>query len=265
MKKRRLALLLMATIGALTIFSGCGSKSDSSTENNEVVAEEGEIEEEAPSFGANVVKENPLTSEEQQKWDALNTDCSKVNWKAVYSAPNVDGIVISETYFDSMESGKKHLVVAYTNLTGAAVKMSFEGYAEDVKGNVVADLVESDVEIGPDNTLVREYTCDFEELSGEINWKSFADEPSDKEYVPIEYNVELELNSDYSIKATRITDDVLVSDTEHAYGCVIDEEGNILAGGVDKFGVNVVEFIGVDSFDGKNADALYFPNLYLYK
>ena len=264
MKKRTMALLLATLIGSMAVFTGCGAKKEASVETVQEEATKETVEAE-PKFAEKVSSENPLSDDVQAQWDSLDTDCSKINWKTVYSAPNSEGIVVSETYFNSIESGKYHLVVAFTNLTGAAAKMSFEGYAEDVKGNVVADLLESDVEIGPENTLVREYTCDYEELSGEIDWKNFTVEASDKEYVPVEYEVELVLKSDYIIEATRITDDVLFTDTEHAYGCVIDKDGNILIGGTDRFGVDAVEFTGIDSFEGKNEDVLYFPNLCLYK
>ena len=122
--------------------------------------------------------------------------------------PDNDDIVISETKnYDKQDSLHHILVVAYTNVSDEAVKFSCEGYIENASGDVVADIVESDEELGPNNTIAIKYDCEYDEPSGNVRWNNFSVEPSDKEYVPYEINTELTKQDQYYyIEATYSAD-----------------------------------------------------------
>ena len=139
---------LLGIMMAATILVGCGKSSDDaakdpSPEAGQTVEDSKEEDAVAAAFGEKTVAENPLSDETKAKLDALDTNYKKVNWDAVYSAPDNEGIVISETaYFDKQDSLHNRLVVAFTNVTDEPVKFSCEGYAQNAEEKVVADIVD---------------------------------------------------------------------------------------------------------------------------
>lgn len=268
MKKMKLVWLSMALVGTVVSFAACGDKGGSSDGGDSyaegIFDDEPEGDDnvsEGGAFGAEVAKDYPISSEMQGKLEALSTDYSKVNWQVAYAPSNNEGVIVSETsYFDD---NRNYLVVAFTNLTDEGVKMSYEGYAENIEGDVVQDLLESDVELGPQCTIVRNLEFDNAEPSGEIKWNSFNVEAGTEEYVPWEMTSELgkDASGKYYIQAT-ITADVNMSHVgTNGYGYVLDKDGNIIAGAIESSG-DKVEFYGVESFGGENADVAYFVNLF---
>ena len=264
----KLVWLSMALVGTVVSFAACGDKGGSSDGGDSyaegIFDDEPEGDDnvsEGGAFGAEVAKDYPISSEMQGKLEALSTDYSKVNWQVAYAPSNNEGVIVSETsYFDD---NRNYLVVAFTNLTDEGVKMSYEGYAENIEGDVVQDLLESDVELGPQCTIVRNLEFDNAEPSGEIKWNSFNVEAGTEEYVPWEMTSELgkDASGKYYIQAT-ITADVNMSHVgTNGYGYVLDKDGNIIAGAIESSG-DKVEFYGVESFGGENADVAYFVNLF---
>ena len=261
---------LLGIMMAATVLVGCGKSSDSvenesSPEAGQTVEESKEEDAVAAAFGEKTVAENPLSDETKAKLDALDTNYKKVNWDAVYSAPDNDGIVISETaYFDKQDSLHNFLVVAYTNVTNEAVKFSCEGYIENASGDVVADILESDVELGPNNTIAIQYDCESDEPSGNVRWNNFSVEPSDKEYVPYEINTELDKSEQYyRIIATYSADTEIDSVyIPKGYGYVLDKDGHIISGGEEEDSPSDTVNTWAETFDGENADTVFFINIY---
>ena len=264
MKKTKLLWLSMALIGTVTAFTACGDDervSRHDTIPSQVATEDAtdpdtaaEVPTEAP-FGAKVAAQYPISDEMQKKLDTLDTDYSKVNWLAQYAPADNEGIIVSETKYEF--NGFNHFVIAYTNLTDEGVQLSFEGYAENTSGEIVKDIIESDVELGPSRTICRDYVFKPEAPSGEITWNSFTVTPSDKEYLPFVLTSKLETkeNGTYFISYTEESDVLL--DGRAGYGCVLDSEGNIIIGDEEGGGQTVV-FSNVESFGGKNADVAFF-------
>ena len=263
--KKILGLMMTATI-----IVGCGNSkvdgaNDSSVEIGEV-KQEGDSEE-AAAFGEKTAAEYPISEESQAKLDALETDYSKVNWQVEYEP--IDGIVVSESMYvvDTAKWGPtNHMVVAFTNLTDDNVKISIEGYLENEDGEVAHDLVEDDIEIWAGNTVAREIYFEFKVPSGNIKWNNITAEHLDREYVPYEIVPELEKGDkgNYSIKPN------IVSDPEHqnSYRCtgecglVLDKDGNILGGASDSSEYVSLLPMKVESFGGKNADVVFFCNVF---
>ncbi|MBP5324829.1 MAG: hypothetical protein J6Y86_04970 [Pseudobutyrivibrio sp.] len=261
---------LLGIMMAATILVGCGKSSDDaakdpSPEAGQTVEDSKEEDAVAAAFGEKTVAENPLSDETKAKLDALDTNYKKVNWDAVYSAPDNEGIVISETaYFDKQDSLHNRLVVAFTNVTDEPVKFSCEGYAQNAEEKVVADIVESDVELGPGITIAIQYDCELEEPSGNIDWRNFTVESSDKTYVPYEPIAELTKdNSDwYSIKVTYNSDSITDSMFIDGYGYVLDKDGHIIGGGEESNTDDTVP-LWAESYEGENADVVFFVNIYV--
>ncbi|MBR5650281.1 hypothetical protein [Pseudobutyrivibrio sp.] len=261
-KKKYLCLAIAATI-----LVGCGNSktdgaNDSSVEIGEV-KQEGDSEE-AAAFGEKTAAENPLSDETKSKLDALNTNYKKVNWDVVYSAPDNNGIVISETkFYDKQDSLNNILVVAYTNVTDAPVKFSCEGFAEDAAGEVAVDILESDIELGPNNTIAVKYDCENDEPSGNIRWNNFTVEPSDKEYVPYEISTELKQDSGYYCIEVEYSSDYDFNPDvcPHGYGYVLDKDGKIIGGDEEENWGKSVQ-LWAKSYDGENADTVFFKNIY---
>ncbi|MBP5598256.1 MAG: hypothetical protein J6Y02_23010 [Pseudobutyrivibrio sp.] len=267
MKKMKLVWLSMALIGTVVSFAACGDEDrgngQPSVEIGADIEPEGDDKvpegDEGVVFGAGVAAEYPISSEMQSQLDALDSNYKKVNWQVAYAPADNAGIIISETSYINTK-GKNHLVVAYTNLTDEGVSMSFEGYAQNVSGDVVKDLVETDVELGPKTTIVRDVDFENDEPSGEINWKSFSVGGTSEEYIPYEMTSELiaDNKGDYSIQAT-IEADVIV-DSDPGVGFVLDEDGNIIEGASELMDYEAKFY--TDSFGGRNADVVFFANIY---
>lgn len=268
MKKMKLVWLSMALVGAVASFAACGDKDG---ENGQPFVEIGgdiepEGDEDVPeggAFGAEVAEDYPISPEMQSQLDSLDGNYKKVNWQVAYAPADNDGIIISETSYINTK-GRNHLVVAYTNLTDEGVSMSFEGYAQNVSGDVVKDLVETDVELGPKNTIVRDLDFENDEPSGEIDWKNFSVVASEKEYVPYQIGAELltENDGEYYIQGSVTVEEELdvPIDGDLGYGFVLDEDGNIIEG--NKVITNRKMKFFTDSFGGKNADVVYYTNIY---
>lgn len=266
----------MALIGTVASFAACGSKEAASTgESGEPAVEESTTEEAAveeepegddnltggAAFGAGVAAEYPISSEMQSQLDTLGGNYAKVNWQVAYAPSNNDGLIVSETSY--CENNHNFLVVAFTNLTDEGIKMSFEGYSENAAGDVVQDLLESDVELGPKCTIVRNVEFKDNEPSGEIKWNNFNVDAGTEVYVPWEMTSELgkDASGYYYIDST-ITADVNTShDSYSGYGYILDKDGNILAGASEADGYKA-KFYGTQSFGGENADYVYFVNVY---
>lgn len=272
MKKRKLALLLIATIGVLTVFSGCGSKEDSSTESAQEETEE--AAEEVP-FGARSLEEYPISDETQTKLDALETDYSKVNWEVEYEPTS--GIVISEGTFvkETKMGSANYIVVAFTNLTGNHVSLSIEGYIEDEDDEVIKDLVNDDLEIWDGNTVARAVCLDYANASGNIRWDKITIGDSDREYVEYTINSELTTNAyDQYFIASNLepvekqynngVPKMFWQDEFGTCGLVLDKEGNIIYG-QNADGLSSTDGISmaIETFGGKNADVAYFSNPYM--
>ena len=270
MKKMKLVWLSMALIGTVVSFAACGDKGGSSNGGNDsfeegILDDEPEGDDNVPeadeevAFGAGVAAEYPISSEMQSQLDALGGDYKKVNWQVAYAPADNDGIIVSETSYINTK-GRNHLVVAYTNLTDEGVSMSFEGYAQNVDGDIVKDIVDTDVELGPKSTIVRDVDFENDEPSGEINWKSFSVGGTSEEYIPYEMTSELiaDNKGDYSIQAT-IEADVIV-DSDPGVGFVLDEDGNIIEGASELMDYEAKFY--TDSFGGRNADVVFFANIY---
>lgn len=101
------------------------------------------------------------------------------------------------------------MILAYTNLTDQGLTVSFEGYATDTSDEIVQDLLESDMEIAPGNTVIRDYYFDDKVPSGEISWKSFTTAPSENEYRPYETSCTLEKDNSghYYIQGEVLSDE----------------------------------------------------------
>lgn len=266
MKKMKLVWLSMALVGTVVSFAACGDKGGSSDGGDSyaegIFDDEPEGDDnvsEGGAFGAEVAADYPISTEMQSQLDALDGDYKKVNWQVAYAPADNDGIIISETSYINTK-GRNHLVVAYTNLTDEGVSMSFEGYAENTTGDVVKDLVDTDVELGPKSTIVRDLDFENDEPSGEINWKKFSVGAGTYEYVPYEITSELvtDNSGEYSIQAT-LTADVFL-DSDKGCGFVLDEDGNIIEG-ANEIMNHKVDFY-VDSFGGRNEDVVFFTNVY---
>ena len=266
MKKMKLVWLSMALIGTVLSFTACGDKGGSSDGGDSyaegIFDDEPEGDDnvsEGGDFGAEVAEDYPISPEMQSQLDALDTNYKKVNWQIAYAPADNDGIIVSETSYINTK-GKCHLVVAYTNLTDEAVKLSYEGYAQNQVGDVVKDLVESNLEISAKNTIVRDLNFEDEEPSGEIDWKSFSVDAAEKEYIPYEVSAELltENNGEYYIQGVITADGAYTG--ERGYGFVLDEDGNIIEGAEESVDRKVKFFM--DSFGGKNEDVVFFVNVY---
>ena len=261
---------LLGIMMAATVLVGCGKSSDSvenesSPEAGQTVEESKEEDAVAAAFGEKTASENPLSDDTKAKIDALDTNYKKVNWDVVYSAPDNDGIVISETaYFDKQDSLHNILVVAYTNVSDQAVKFSCEGYIENASGDVVADIFESDVELGPNNTIAIKYDSEYDEPSGNVRWNNFSVEPSDKEYVPYEINTELTKKDQfYYIEATYSSDSEIDSMfMPMGYGYVLDKDGHIIGGGEEENIPGDTVNTWAETYEGENADTVFFKNIY---
>ncbi len=258
----------MALVGTVLSFAACGDKGGSSNGGNgqpsveigtDIEPEGDDNVPEVGAFGAGVAAEYPISAEMQSQLDSLDGDYKKVNWQVAYAPADNDGIIISETSYINTK-GNQHLVVAYTNLTDEGVSMTFEGYAENVAGDIVKDIVETGVELGPKSTIVRDVDFKNDEPSGEINWKNFSVEAGTNEYVPYEMTSELvtDNSGEYSIQAT-MTADVFL-DSDKGCGFVLDEDGNIIEG-ANEIMNHKVDFY-VDSFGGRNEDVVFFTNVY---
>lgn len=259
---------LLGIMMAATVLVGCGKSSDDSVKDSSPEAGqtvEESKEEDAAAFGEKTASENPLSDDTKAKIDALDTNYKKVNWDVVYSAPDNDGIVISETaYFDKQDSLHNILVVAYTNVSDQAVKFSCEGYIENASGDVVADIFESDVELGPNNTIAIKYDSEYDEPSGNVRWNNFSVEPSDKEYVPYEINTELTKKDQfYYIEATYSSDSEIDSMfMPMGYGYVLDKDGHIIGGGEEESIPGDTVNTWAETYEGENADTVFFKNIY---
>lgn len=270
MKKRKLALLLIATIGVLTVLSGCGSKEDSIAESAK-----GEIEDvaEENAFGARSLEEYPISDDTKTKLEALTTDYSKVNWEVEYEPK--PGIVVSEGTFVKTTSmgSENYIVVAFTNLTGNHVSLSLKGYIEDEDGKVVKDIIKDDLEIWDGNTVAREVNLNYANASGNIRWDNITIGALDREYVDFAIHSELTTNAydQYYIasnleKLPEHDSTKRFSQQEFgACGLVLDKDGNILYGqnaGAFDSGAKGIS-MAIESFGGENADVAYFCNPYL--
>ena len=265
MKKMKLVWLSMALIGAVLSFTACGDKGGSSDGGDSyaegIFDDEPEGDDnvsEGGAFGAEVAADYPISPEMQSQLDALDGDYKKVNWQVAYAPADNDGIIVSEASYINTK-GRHHLVVAYTNLTDEGVTMSYEGYAENTTGDVVKDVVDNDVELGPKNTIVQDLDFENDEPSGEINWKSFSVASSSREYLPYELSYELltENNGEYYIQVN-ITADWVIGGGE-GYGFVLDEDGNIIEGAKE---VSYKVKFYTDSFGGNNEDVVFYNNVY---
>ena len=263
----KLVWLSMALIGTVVSFAACGDKGGSSNGGNDsfeegILDDEPEGDDNVPeadeevAFGAGVAAEYPISSEMQSQLDALDSNYKKVNWQVAYAPADDDGIIVSETKYNY--EGCNHLVIAYTNLTDAGVKISFEGYAENTAGEVTYDLLEDDVEIAPKNTIVRDIKLEDDEPSGEIKWNNFTVEASTKDYIPYEITSELKKDNydNYYIESTIISDNKVGHSGTRGYGCILDDSGDIIVGG-EEFSNNKVEF-RIQSCGGKDVDVAYF-------
>ena len=263
--KKFLGIMMVATVLIGCGKSGDDSEKDSLPESDQTV-EEG-AEEAKAVFGEKTVAENPLSDETKAKLDALDTNYKKVNWDAVYSAPDNDGIVISETaYFDKQDSLHNRLVVAYTNVTDSPIIFSCEGYAENDEEKVIADIVESDIELGPGITIAIQYESDYDVPSGNVEWRNFTVEPSDKTYVAYEPIAELGHDNDfpeqYAINVTYNSDSIDNSLHMDGYGYVLDKDGHIIGGGKEGINEDIVP-LWATTYEGENADTVFFVNIYV--
>ncbi|MBR5650286.1 hypothetical protein [Pseudobutyrivibrio sp.] len=271
MKKMKLVWLSMAIIGTVVSFAACGDKGGSSDGGNDsfeegILDDEPEGDDNVPeadeevAFGAGVAAEYPISSAMQSQLDALDSNYKKVNWQVAYAPADNDAIIVSETKYNY--EGRNHLVVAYTNLSDAGVKISFEGYAENTGGEVVFDILEDNVEIGPQNTIARDYLLNEAEPSGEIKWNSFTVEASSEEYIPFEITSELKKDNseNYYIESIIDSETRLEYGADKGYGFVLDNLGNIIVGG-EEFLNNKVEF-NIKSFGGEEVDVVYYVNGY---
>ncbi|MBP5595303.1 MAG: hypothetical protein J6Y02_07970 [Pseudobutyrivibrio sp.] len=257
MKKRKFSILLVSIIGLMTVISGCGEKKSDSVADNESQVEV--VKEEKKTFGERTAAEYPISEESQAKLDALETDYSKVNWDVEYEPES--GIVVSEEVFgrdNDLKQEETHLAIAFTNLTDENVKISIEGYVENENGEVVYDLVEDDIEIWANNTVAREMNLRQEIPSGNIKWNSITITPLDKEYVPYEQASVLKKteNDYYCIYADYTSEVELLAD--NPVGLVLDKDGNAIGGGSESSGT--IAMYNCKTFDGENADVVYFGN-----
>ena len=270
MKKTKLLWLTMAMVGTVASFAGCGEKEHASRDNDEtsqVVEAEGddvnvdaEVAEDEPvaeTFGARMLSDYPLSGEAQTALDSLDTSYKKVNWTVAYAPSDNGNIVVSETEYSY--EGKNYLVLAFTNLSDEGLKFSYEGYAENFAGDVFTDLLESDVELGPKNTIVQQIDFDADKPSGNIKWNNFAVTASDEEYMEynLTWNLEKDNYGDYRLVPTCEQHSSLFR-LGSGYGCVLDADGNIILG-KNESTTEAVPFY-VDTFGGENADSVYYAN-----
>ena len=256
---------------ATSLLIGCGSAEerkrpienvleDVANQEDEPVAEEDEASVEAP-FGARMLSDYPISGEAQASLETLDSSYKKVNWTVAYAPSDNGNIVVSETMYNF--EGNNHLVVAFTNLSDEGVTLSYEGYAENTSDEVAKDLLESDVELGPKNTIARDINFNQEVPSGNFNWKKFDVKASTEGYAPYEISSELKQDSsgDYSIISTFTSEEALFH-LDKGYGFVLDENGNIILGAMESSNNSV--YFYTDSFGGENEDYVYYVNLIMH-
>ncbi|WP_090416619.1 hypothetical protein [Pseudobutyrivibrio sp. YE44] len=257
MKKTKLFMLTMALISTVVSFTGCGVEGVSPTRAGMPVPKS----EESSEFGEQVADEYPLSRETIKKLKDLDSDYNKVNWMVTYSpSKEYPDIVVSETKYEY--KGFNHLVVAFTNLSDEAVKITYKGGAKNSTDEIEKDLGESDVELGPKATICSDLYFKLKEPSGDIEWNTFEVSESDKLYIPYEQTVTLDLDSsgDYYIEASQKADARLDCDYHDGFAAVLDKDGNILQGENANWGNSVSLYN--DSFGGEDADVVYFKNFY---
>lgn len=251
----------MTIISVFTLLTGCGSKKDESSASLPQEATENEENTEA-QFGAQVLADNPLSEEYKEKLAGLNSNYSKVNWDIAYAAPNCDGIVISESKFQT-ETGCNFLAVAFTNLRDEAVVLNVEGYAENTAGDVVADVVDNNVELGPNVTVAKAYVFKYDEPSGEIRWNNISSSESSHEYIPYDFTYKFEKAPDgyYGLDADVVSDEHLRSNTK-GMAFVLNKEGKFIYCAEESNLFDDIVYFYKETFGGENADVVYFKNYY---
>ena len=219
------------------------------------------------SFGARMLEEYPIDTDDQATLDTMETDYSKVNWQVVYEPE--PGIIVSEgTFVKEQKIGpaSNHLIVAFTNLTGDHAKLSIEGYVENKDDDVIYDLIDNEVEIWAGNTVARDIDLQTEEASGNIKWNNITIEPSALKYAPYEVSPELTKKESGLYGIERNLYDVEAQCISGAFfetrqcGLILDDGGNIIYG-IDSTDCGYLG-LGVETFNGKNADVAYFCNSY---
>lgn len=272
MRRKKLALLLVATIGVLTVFSGCSS-SGAPTDNTTGESADGtvtdsvddeEVTEEAESsvIGAADVNEYPISDDMKAKLEGVNTEYSKVNWDVEYQP--ADGIIVSESIYTCIgDHGVEpyYMVIAYTNLNDAPVKITCQGDIMNTNGSVNhAHVDETDLVVWPGNTVLEKYICNMDEPSGDITWNTFNVETSDERYIPFEISVELSQDDDGYVVTPTFSADEKTKYYDCGMALLLDENGKILEAEAPPLSNRITYFNYNESHDGKVADAVFFIN-----